>query len=366
MSEINVILNGKPVTGKKGETILEMASKHGIVIPTLCHDDRLEPYSSCFICVVELKGMRGLHPACSTKITEGMDIQTDNEKVRKSRKSSLDLMLSNHYADCMGPCKQKCPAGVDVQGYISLIEKGMYSEAIAVIKETNPFPAVCGRVCVRPCEVACRRNLLDEGTAVGIDYMKRFAADQDLDSKNKFKPTIKSETGKKVAVIGAGPGGLSAAFFLRKEGHEVDVFEASPAAGGWLRYGIPEYRLPNNLLQREVDNIAELGVKINYNQRLGDNISFAELKQKYDAYVLGIGCQKGTGIGCEGDDAGNIFSGIDFLKQNEVNEKRFDFKGKTVAVIGGGNTAMDCCRSSMRCGAEKVIVIYRRTEKEMP
>jgi len=366
MNEINVILNGKIVKGNKGETILSLARRNGHEIPTLCNDDRLEPYSSCYVCVVEIEGLRALQPACSTKIAEGMKIETNNGRVYKARKTALDLLLSNHYADCLGPCKQTCPAGVDVQGYISYIEKGMYHEAIALIKETNPLPAICGRVCVRPCEAACRRNLLDEGTGVGIDYMKRFAADYDLASPDKYVPVIKQDTGKKIAVIGAGPGGLSAAFFLRKEGHQVNIYEAGPKPGGWLRYGIPEYRLPNDVLDQEVKNITDMGVKIFYNQKLGDNLSYKALKFKYDAIVLAIGSQIGTSIGCEGDDAENVLSGVDFLKAMELSGKRYDFKGKTVAVIGGGNTAMDCCRSSKRCGAEKVYIIYRRTEKEMP
>lgn len=161
MSEqLNIILNGTPVKGNKGETILSLAKKNGLEIPTLCHDPRLEPYSSCYVCVVEVKGMRGLQPSCSTRLTEGMEITTSNEKIQKARKSALDLLLSNHYADCMAPCKQTCPAGVDVQGYISHIEKGLYHEAVALIKETNPFPAVCGRVCVRPCEVADRKSVV--------------------------------------------------------------------------------------------------------------------------------------------------------------------------------------------------------------
>jgi len=367
MSEkVNVILNGKIIPGYRGETILQLAERNGIEIPTLCNDPRLEPYTSCYVCVVEVEGLRGLQPSCSTRISEGMKIETHNDKISGARKTALDLILSNHYADCIGPCKQTCPAGVDVQGYISHIEKEQYHDAVALIKETNPLPAICGRVCVRPCEVACRRNLLDEGAPVGIDYLKRFASDIDLESINKWKPEIKDESGKKVAIIGAGPGGVSAAFFLRKEGHDIDVFEASPKPGGWLRYGIPEYRLPNDILQKEVDNITELGVRIHYNKRLGDDIKYAELQKKYDAVVLAIGSQKGTMIGVEGDDAENVFSGIDFLKEMEMTGKQYDFKGKKVAVVGGGNTAMDCCRTSMRCGADKVYVIYRRTEKEMP
>jgi formate dehydrogenase major subunit len=255
---------------------------------------------------------------------------------------------------------------VDVQGYISLIDKGLYSEAVALIKETNPLPAICGRVCVRPCEVECRRNLLDEGTPVGIDYLKRFASDYDLASPGKYVPAVKPSTGKKVAVIGAGPGGLSVGHFMQIEGHQVDIFEAAPKSGGWLRYGIPEYRLPNDILDQEVNNITDLGVNIFYNKKLGSNVSYKELKEKYDATVLTIGSQKGTGVGCEGDDAGNVFSGIDFLKNMEVTGQHYDFRGKTIAVVGGGNTAMDCCRTSIRCKADKVYVIYRRTEKEMP
>ncbi|MCX6250031.1 MAG: FAD-dependent oxidoreductase [Bacteroidetes bacterium] len=362
----NIVLNDTIVKGIPGETILELAQRHGVTIPTLCHDDRLEPFTSCFLCVVEVEGMRGHQPACSTKISEGMKIITDNEGVRKSRKMALELMLSNHYADCLGPCKQTCPAGVDVQGYISLIDKGMYNEAIALIKETNPLPAICGRVCVRPCEAECRRNMLNEGAAVGIDYLKRFAADYDLASATKFVPEIQPSTGKKVAVIGAGPGGLSAGYFLQTRGHQVDIFEAAPKSGGWLRYGIPEYRLPNDILDQEVKNITDLGVNIFYNEKFGDNVSYQEIRAKYDALILTIGSQKGTGVGCEGDDAMNVYSGIDFLKNMEITGQRYDFSGKTIAVVGGGNTAMDCCRTSIRCNGKKVYVIYRRTEKEMP
>ncbi|MGM0648396.1 MAG: FAD-dependent oxidoreductase [Bacteroidota bacterium] len=364
---VNVILNGKTTTAKAGESILEFARRKGIDIPTLCYDPRLQPFSSCYTCVVKVQGMKGMQPSCSTKIAEGMKIDTDTEEVYAARKASLDLLVSNHYADCKAPCIQECPAGVDVQGYISLIEKGLYHEAVALIKETNPLPAVCGRVCVRPCEAACRRNLLEEKAAVGIDYLKRFAADVDLlGNHDHYKPVCQPQNGKKVAIIGAGPGGLSTAYFLQPRGYHCDIFEANEHAGGWLRYGIPQYRLPNDLLEKEISTVTELGTKIFYNQKLGDNLSYKSLKDNYDAVVLTIGSQRGTLIGVEGDDAENVFSGIDFLRNMEQTGQKYDFSGKTVAVIGGGNTAMDCCRTATRCNADKVYVIYRRAEEQMP
>lgn len=366
MNDLNIRLNGKIFKGSREKTILDLARYNNIDIPTLCHDPRLKPYSSCYLCVVEVVGMRGLQPACSTSLFDGMEINTNNERIRYARRTALELLISNHYADCSAPCKHTCPAGVDIQGYISLIDKGMYSEAVALIKEVNPLPAICGRVCVRPCELACRRNLLDEGAAVGIDYLKRFAADYDLSSNKHFIPEINPSTGKKVAIIGAGPGGLAAAYFLQQKGHQVDIFENHPKPGGMLRYGIPEYRLPNNLLDKEVETITETGVNIYYNKKFGENLLYKEIKSRYDSLILTIGSQKGTLIGCEGDDAINVFSGIEFLGNMEATGKKMDFTGKKVVVVGGGNTAMDCCRTSMRCGAEKTYIVYRRTEKEMP
>lgn len=363
---MKVTINNIELEAQKGDSIYDVARRNNIVIPTLCHDDRLAPYSSCYVCVVEIEGMKNLQPSCSTRVNEGMKIQTENDRVRRARKTALDLLMSNHYADCVGPCKIACPAHVDVQGYISLIEKKQYSEAIALIKQKNPLPAICGRVCVRPCEFNCRRNLLDEGSGVGVDYLKRYAADIDLNSDNRYKPETAPSTGKKIAIIGAGPGGLSAAYWLQQKGHQCDIYEAMPKPGGWLRYGIPEYRLPNDLLDQEIETITELGVNIFCNQKLGENLSYADLKGKYDSVILTIGSQKGTLLGTEGEDAEGVYSGIDFLRNMEATGQKADFRGKTVVVVGGGNTAMDCCRTSIRCKAEKVYVVYRRTEKEMP
>ncbi len=365
MNKIDVILNGKPVVGYNGETILHLARRHGYKVPTLCHDSRLEPFSSCFVCVVHVENMRGMQPSCSTTINKGMVIDTEGEAVKRARKTALDLLLSNHYADCVAPCKTECPAGVDVQGYISLIEKGLYSEAVKLIKQTNPLPAICGRVCVRPCELVCRRNLVEE-VGVGIDYLKRYASDKDLESKNPCSPGIEAPTGKSVAIIGAGPGGLTAAYYLAIKGHKAEIFEANKHAGGMLRYGIPPYRLPSDIIDKEVEAITQLGVKIHYNKKLGENLSYKDLEDSYDSVILAIGSQKGTGIGCENEDAGNVLSGLEFLRNIEILQQPYDFSGKKVAVIGGGNTAMDCCRTAMRFNADEVVVLYRRTEKEMP
>jgi len=364
--KINVILNNKIVEAYENETVLEVAKRNGIEIPTLCYDPRLEPYSSCYICVVEIENMRGLQPSCSTLVTEGMKIITDNERIYKARKAALELLLSNHYADCVAPCKLTCPANVDVQGYISLIEKKLYDEAVKLIKESNPLPAICGRVCVRGCEYECRRNLV-EGVPVGIDYLKRFVADYDLFKQQPYRPNVKSPSGKKVAIIGSGPAGLTAAYYLQQEGHYCDIFEAQPKAGGWLRYGIPEYRLPNDIVDKEIQLILNLGLsQIHYNKKLGETLHYSDLKDKYDAIIIAIGSQASSSLDCEGEDAINVFGGVDFLRNMELTGKKYDLRGKVVAVIGGGNTAMDCCRTAVRCGADKVYVIYRRTEKEMP
>ncbi len=188
MELVKLQIDGRRVIADNRQTILEVARENGITgIPTLCHDGRLEPFASCYVCVVKVQGARTLVPACSTRVSAGMVVETNTPEIRRSRKAALELMLSNHYADCIGPCQLACPAGIDIQGYIALAALDKYRDAIALIKERNPLPAVCGRVCTRPCEVkGCRRNLLDE--AVGIDYIKRYIADLDLAEKEPWRP----------------------------------------------------------------------------------------------------------------------------------------------------------------------------------
>jgi len=361
--KVQLTIDDKPVEVEAGSTILEAAKSEDIEIPTLCYDPRLDPFSSCFMCLVEVEGMLRPTPACSTPVAEGMRVRTRTEKIIALRRMCLELLLSNHYADCLAPCKLACPAGIDIQGYIALASKGDYQEALKLIKETNPLPVVCGRVCPRFCERECRRNLVDE--PVAIDAIKRFLADYDIESSHPYIPSPKPNTGKKVAIIGCGPAGLSAAFFLTREGHQVTIFDRNPEPGGMLRYGIPEYRLPKEELDREIATIAALGVEIKYNRTLGKDISIDSLKKEgFEAIFLGLGAQKCWEMGIEGEDLEGVISGLDFLRQIALKEKVEI--GKQVCVIGGGNTAIDAARSALRLGADEVTIIYRRSRKEMP
>lgn len=363
IQEIKVTINGRECIARSGQTILEVVREYNIdTIPTLCWDPKLPPYGSCYLCVVEVEGLEKLVPSCSSPVANGMIIHTDNERIREARKTALELLLSNHYADCLGPCTQTCPAGVDVQGYIALIAMGKYREGVRLIKEKNPLPLVCGRVCVRECEAACRRNRVDN--PVGIDYLKRYASD--IDIEDPWVPELPPKNGKRVAVVGGGPAGLTCAYFLTTKGYSVTIFERSPHLGGMLRYGIPEYRLPKGILDREINWIINLGVEVRINAKLGQDFTLQELKDQYDAVFLALGAQKAKGMGLAGEDKiKGIIGGIEFLREIQLMEQP-DINGKQVVVVGGGNTAIDAARSALRLGAKKVTILYRRTKKEMP
>jgi formate dehydrogenase major subunit len=364
MALVKLEVNGKRIITDSGQTILQVARRNGVEnIPTLCHDDQLEPFGSCFLCVVKVKGARTLLPACSTKVSNGMVVETDTPEVRRSRKTALELLLSNHYADCVGPCQLSCPAGVDIQGYIALAAIGKYRDAVRLIKETNPLPSVCGRVCTRPCEVkGCRRNMLDE--AVGIDYIKRYVTDLDLGGES-FRPVLAPPNGRKVAIIGAGPAGLSCAYYLALKGYQADMFEALPEAGGMLRYGIPEYRLPKDVLDLEINQILALGPRLKTNTTLGRDFTISSLKEEgYGAIFLGVGAWSSSQMRVKGEESAGVLSGIEFLKNFGL-RKKIELHGR-VLVVGGGNTAIDCARTTLRIGVEEVRLLYRRTKNEMP
>jgi heterodisulfide reductase subunit A-like polyferredoxin len=272
-------------------------------------------------------------------------------------------ILKNGHA----PCKVACPANINVQGYIQLIKKKEYLKAVNLIRERNPLAAICGRVCTHPCEAACTRGSLDE--AVAIRLLKKFASDQEMamvDSGELSLPEEKTPPAgaKKVAVIGAGPAGLAAADDLADRGFAVTVYEASSAAGGMLRWGIPEYRLPERILDYEIELIRRKGVNFVFNCRVGADISFEKVRQDNDAVFLGAGAQVSRRLGVGGEDAGGVLHALDFLRRTRAGEKIA--LGDRVAVIGGGNAAIDAARTARRLGTREVSLVYRRTRAEMP
>lgn len=267
-------------------------------------------------------------------------------------------------AVCQGlfraPCQHTCPVELDVPGYVSLIKEGKILEAYCLIKQRNPFPLVCGRVCHHPCESKCRRGQVDE--PVAIRTLKRFAADQAFEMGAEYIPKVKEKRKERVAIIGAGPAGLSAAWDLALEGYQVTVFEALPVAGGMLAVGIPEYRLPKDVLRREVEAITRLGVDIRLNTRINDIASLQ--KDGYQAVFVAAGAQRGEKMGIPGEELGGVHDAIDFLR--EVNLGKEFAVGNRVAVVGGGNSAIDAARVALRKGAKTVTILYRREKKDMP
>src|SRR6056297_321248 len=363
MPKIRININGKEIVTSEDRRLMQAALDNNIDIPHLCFDERMEAYGGCGLCVVEVEGNPKLVRSCSTPVHDGMVVKTKTDRTKSARRTALELLVSDHRGDCRPPCVMGCPSNTDVQGYVGLIANGQYKEAVALIKEQLPIPACIGRICPHPCETDCRRQLVDE--SVSIAKLKAFVADVDLyDNKEEpYIPKLKEPTGKKVAVIGAGPAGLSAAFFLAQAGQKVVVYEAMDKPGGMMRYGIPEYRLPKEVVDKETALIEKMGVEFKYNTKLGEDITVEYLKNNYDASLLAIGAWKSSSMRCEGEDLDGVLGGIDFLRMVTQNEEVN--LGKKVVVVGGGNTAMDVARTSVRLGAD-VTVVYRRTEEQMP
>ncbi|MBO7674318.1 MAG: FAD-dependent oxidoreductase [Atopobiaceae bacterium] len=359
---ITYTIDGVNVTAEPSDTILTSATRAGVEIPTLCFDARTAIYGACGICLVEVEGVPKLLRACSARPQEGYVVHTDSPRVERARKTALELLLSDHTGDCRGPCKLNCPALTDCQKYVGEIREGRYKDAVSTIYQAFPFPASIGHVCPHPCEDACRRQMVEE--PLSIAFLKAFAADKIEADGDPYVVQCEPSTGKHVAIVGGGPAGLTAAYFLRRYGHDVTIYDKQPKMGGMLRYGIPEYRLPKAVLDREIKIIADAGVQMINDVRLGKDLDFDDLRQRYDAVLLALGAWKSYNMRVPGEDLEGVIGGIEFLEQLGLGER--PTIGERVAVCGGGNTAMDCCRTAVRLGAKEVYVVYRRTRAEMP
>lgn len=359
MGNIKITIDNKELQIESGKTLLEAAKEAHIPIPTLCHINGISHNTSCFVCVVKDKKTNRFIPSCTALVAEGMDIDASSPEVFDMRQTALNLILSEHSGDCEAPCTIACPAHANVEEYIREGKKGNFLESLKIIKERIPLPISIGRVCPRFCEKDCRRNSKD--SAVAINDFKRLAADLFYESYMEDLPELGD---KKVAIIGAGPAGLAIAYFLRLNGVSSDIFEQKSKAGGMLRYGIPQYRLPKELLDKEINHFYKMGgINIHFNKKVGKDISFEELKNSYNAVAVTVGSWKASPMRVEGEEF--AFSGIKWLE--EISESGWSGKnpGKTV-VVGGGNTAMDCVRTAVRLGSSEVYCFYRRTEDEMP
>ncbi len=263
------------------------------------------------------------------------------------------------------PCISVCPSGLDIPKYLEEISEQRFTQSLATIRQSICFPGTLGRVCVRPCESSCRRTNVDE--SLSIKYLKRFVADYEIDTNKRQEIPTAQKSGKKVAVIGAGPAGVSCANYLIQMGHQVTIFERHPEPGGMAAMGIPDYRLPRNILHREVKLVQELGVEIRYGVQVGRDIPFAELRESYDAVFIGVGAQGSMPMGVDGEDQNyrGFISGVKYLQDINMGMDPYP-EGKKVVVVGGGNVAIDCVRSSFRVGKPDVNLVYRRTKAEMP
>lgn len=370
MEQIKITINGKECLCTENDYILKVAKDNGIEIPSLCDHESVAAFGACGVCAVEIiddgsgKPLPKLMRACATKARNGYVVSIDSKRVMRSRKVALELLMSDHEGDCLGPCKLNCPAGTDVQKYLKQISHGDYKGAVETIKQVIPIPASIGRVCPHPCEQNCRRRLVEE--PLSIAFLKAYAADKDL-SEDSFKPQCNEESGKKIAVVGGGPAGLTSAYYLRLMGHNVTVYDSMKKMGGMLRYGIPAYRLPKDILDKEISLIEQTGVKLVNNVRIGKDLTLDALKAENDAVILAVGAWKSMQMRVLGEELDGVIGGIDFLRDISSAEAEIpNLRGKRVAVCGGGNTAMDACRTAVRCGADEVYVIYRRTRSEMP
>ncbi|HEV2459894.1 MAG TPA: FAD-dependent oxidoreductase [Ktedonobacterales bacterium] len=358
-----ITIDGRVMQAYEGQTVLSVAEDNGILdIPNLCNDETLEPTSACRMCLVEIDGAERPMPSCNTPAAPGMVVHTKSDRLKHIRRTNLEMMLSDHNAYCQPPCQIGCPTHIDIPGYLELIAKGQNREAARLVKEVLPFPYILGLTCPAPCQEVCRRGLVEE--EIAICRMHGFAAEQCLDDPPT--PWVReATTGKKVAIVGAGPCGLTTAYYLALQGHYCKVYEMMPQSGGMLRYGIPEYRLQKDTMDKELDGVYKLGVDVQYNVKLGRDFTVDDLfKEGFDAVFLAIGAWTSNELGLDGQDNLDVINAIAYLMDKTQGLPQPVDDSKDVVVLGGGFTTFDCTRTSLRLGA-KVHTVYRRGRKEM-
>ncbi len=311
-------------------------------------------YETCNACAVCLRG-------CPAEVIPEQRKETASLRGRVYQDIKTPPSISLDKSLRMPPCQEACPIHQDIRGYIRLIARRKFREALELIRETNALPSVTGYICHHPCELECTRNLIDE--PISIRALKRFVAD--LDAGELVPPKISKQKGKKVSIIGSGPSGLAAAYDLAREGYQVEIIEAFPEPGGMLRWAIPAFRLPREILRRDINYIEKIGVKIRTGLRFGVEVTLSELrKEGAKAVIMAIGTQQGLKLGLENEDAGGYIDCLDFLREY-AKGKRVNL-GERVVVVGGGNAAIDAARAALRCGVKEVEIIYRRSREEMP
>ncbi len=342
---IEVITNAevKAVEVKDGGFKVKVREKASRVIEGECDDMR----ASIEICPVSLQD----------DTNEGLSLRTAIDF------SSPETGVYNIVKEESPICQETCPAHLDIRGYVGLIADGKFEESLALIRQRLPFPGVCGRICTHPCELACNRG--NQDNPIAIRSLRRFVTDFEIKQSKKPVTEKASPRDEKVAIIGAGPAGLTCAHDLAEMGYQTTVFESLPVAGGMLYVGVPEYRLPRDILQQEIDAIKDMGVEIKTNTTIGKDLSIDDLfGQGFKAVFIAVGAHLSQKLGVPGEEAAGVIHGVDFLRELNLGEKVK--VGQKVAVVGGGNVAIDAARSALRIGAKNVIILYRRTRHEMP
>lgn len=357
---VRLTVDGREVEVPQGASVLDAGRKLGADIPTMCHRDGVEPAGSCFLCVVRVEGKDDLVPSCVCPAEEGMVVTTDSEEIREARRIALELLLSDHRGDCEAPCTVACPAGVDIPEFIRHIRDGNDLLAEEIIKRRIPLPGALGRICPQYCERVCRRQEFDE--PIAICALKRYPADVDYASEQPFLPARAENTGKSVAIVGAGPAGLSAAWYLLQKGHSCTVIDEHEEPGGMLRWGIPDFRMPSHVVQQECEAIQNLGASMRLNTRVGRDVGIGDLVENFDAVLLATGAQRETQPTFTGGQL--CASGREFLEK--VARAEGTEVGERAVVIGDGDTAVAAARSLRRLGAKKVSLCSEERPDRTP